>query len=222
MRRSFPLLFLGALALLSCVIVRHDEKDAGKTKGALEIYFADGSFDAKAYVGELWDARLLPYSIEKSTELGSLIERLNADEASASLEFGRRQVAEGAPFNFAVKGEARMLKVDTESRVGIAELDLIPSAGGPADGKADALLQIGPVFKGSSIRDALPFVSFDDFVNQLDYAALSNELNARVRDSVFSGTDPSRMTGKRLVFYGFITYERGKAIVVTPVRLEWK
>ncbi|OHE71905.1 MAG: hypothetical protein A2413_20715, partial [Treponema sp. RIFOXYC1_FULL_61_9] len=165
---------MSALVLLSCVVVRHDEKDAGKTKGALEIYFADGSFDAKAYVGELWDARLLPYSTEKSTELSSLLERLAADEAGASREFGRRQVAEGAPFNFAVRGEARVLKVNTESRVGIAELDLLSAPGAAGDGKADALLQIGPVFKGSSIRDALPFVSFDDFVNQLDYAALSN------------------------------------------------
>ena len=131
-------------------------------------------------------------------------------------------MAEGAPFNFAVRGEARVLKVNTESRVGIAELDLLSAPGAAGDGKADALLQIGPVFKGSSIRDALPFVSFDDFVNQLDYAALSNELNARVRDGVFAETDPSAMTGKKLVFHGFVTYERGIPVVVTPVRLEWK
>ena len=39
------------------------------------------------------------------------------------------------------------------------------------DGKpTTVVLQIGPVIFGTALRDALPFIAFGDFVNQIDYA----------------------------------------------------
>jgi predicted lipoprotein len=206
---------------VSCVVVKHGEETKGGAGEGLEIYFANGNFDAKAYVAGMWDTKLLPYSHEKAVDLAVLLAQLAADEAGTSKAYGWRQVAEGAPFNFAVKGEAVVREVHTESRVGTAELDLAGD-GGAVDGKTDVILQIGPVFKGTSIRDALPFVAFDDFVNQLDYAALSNELNTVVRERVIPKIDIQSLSGKRLSFYGFITFERGLPVVVTAVELEVK
>ena len=164
----------------------------------------------------MWDALLIPYAKQNAVDLKILMDKLKADEAGTSKQFGKRQVTEGAPFNFVAKGEALILSVNTSSRAGTAELDL------DDDKRSDAILQIGPVFKGTAIRDALPFISFDDFVNQLDYAALSNEINARVRDSVYKGFDPSSVEGKKITFYGFFSYENGAPVVITPVLLEWK
>lgn len=221
MRRSLSLLCAVLVLSASCVVVKHGEEAAGGQKTGLDIYFANGSFDAKAYVSGIWDEKLLPYVRDSAVELPTLLAQLAADEGAASARYGRRQVAEGAPFNFAVKGEAVVVSANTSSRVGVAELDLV-GPDGKGDGKADAVLQIGPVFKGTSIRDALPFVEFDDFVNQLDYAALSNELNVRVRDSVFAGVDTAALPGKRVSFHGFTTYEKGAPVVVTAVLLDWK
>ena len=217
MKHPFPLLLIGIVLFSSCVVVKHGDKDAAAAQNdGLDIYFANGSFNAKSYVEGLWDKTLLPYARDKAIDFSDLISALKADEAGASAEFGIRQVAEGAPFNFATTGEALVLAVQTASRAGTATLDL------DGDGVSDAVLQIGPVFKGTSIRDALPFVSFDDFINQLDYAALSNELNAKVRDHVYAGFDPAEAAGRNVVFHGFFTYERGSPILITPVIIEWK
>lgn len=217
MRHPFLLLLIGVCLYTSCVVVKHDDKNAAAAqKGGLEIYFADGSFDAKAYVEGLWDDTLIPYARERAVEFSDLISALRADEAGASLKHGVRQVAEGAPFNFITRGEAVVLATQTASRAGTATLDI------DGDGASDALLQIGPVFKGTSIRDSLPFVSFDDFVNQLDYATLSNEMNAKVRDQVYAGFDPAAAVGRNVSFYGFFTFERGTPVLITPVLIEWK
>jgi predicted lipoprotein len=114
MRRPVPLLFIGVCLLASCVIVRHEDKNAGGAqKDGLEIYFANGSFNAKAYVEGLWEARLLPYAREAAVDLAALTSELKADEAAASAAHGKRQVAEGAPFNFSAKGEAVVLAAHT-------------------------------------------------------------------------------------------------------------
>lgn len=216
MCRLFSLFFVGVFLMGSCVIVKHNEKNADGKKDGLEFYFANDAFDAKAFVEAMWDSELVPYAREHAVDLTMLIHELAGDEAKASAEYGKRQVAEGAPFNFVAKSEAFVLSVDTVSRVGTVELDL------NGDTVMDAVLQIGPVFKGTSIRDALPFIKFDQFVNQLDFALLSSELNIRVRDSVLAGFDFSSGVGERLSFIGFFTYEKGKPVVITPVLIEWK
>jgi predicted lipoprotein len=217
MRHPVPLLLIGILLVSSCVIVKHEDRNATASQNnGLDIYFANGSFNAKSYVEGLWNETLLPYAREKATDIADLISAIKADEAGASVKYGIRQVAEGAPFNFVTRGEAVVLAVQTASRAGTATLDF------DGDGVSDAVLQIGPVFKGTSIRDALPFVSFDDFVNQLDYAALSNELNVKVRDHVYEGFDPATAVGRTIVFHGFFTFERGSPILITPVIIEWR
>ena len=37
----------------------------------------------------------------------------------------------------------------------------------------------GPVIRGTALRDALPFIQFSQFTNQLEYARVSNALNDR-------------------------------------------
>ena len=78
--------------------------------------------------------------------------------------------------NLFVKGRAVVTSVDTRSRVGLALLDLTP-----ADGRADGALQIGPVLRGTALRDALEFVKFGDFVNQIAFAEVATALNERAR-----------------------------------------
>ncbi len=74
-----------------------------------------------------------------------------------------------------VKGTATVAEIDRKSRIGLARLRL-PWA---KDGQA-AAIQIGPVLRGTALRDALEFVRFTDFVNQLEFAGVANALNDRV------------------------------------------
>lgn len=214
MRLALAILCCGLLLMSACVVVKHDDAGAGKNKGGIDIYFANNAFDAKKYVSDMWDSKLLPYAEKNAIDLHSLLSQLAADEDAASKKYGVRHVAEGAPFNFTVKGSATVASVDKESRKGTAALRLAGSGETPA-----IVLQIGPIFGGTSIRDGLPFVKFDDFTNQLDYATLSNELNFYVRDKVTAGLDFASLVGKKIDFYGFITYDDAEEIVVTPVKI---
>ncbi len=110
-----------------------------------------GAFDAERYVESIWRSKVLPAAAQ------------GADLRSARLDGARL-----------VKGEGRVLRVDTSSRSGLLFLDLPPY-----NGRADAAVQIGPVIRGTALRDAMPFIQFSQFTNQLEFARVGNALNER-------------------------------------------
>ena len=81
-------------------------------------------------------------------------------------------------------------------------------------------LQVGPVLRGTSIRDALPTVSFDQFVNQIQYADVATALNARVEAEILPSLERETLVGKRVRFAGATTLGSDEPLTVTPVRLE--
>jgi predicted lipoprotein len=70
------------------------------------------------------------------------------------------------------------------------------------------------------LRDALPFICFNDFVNQLEFADVSKALHQRVMDEVISKTDLASAVGKTINFAGAFTLSDISKIVITPVKLE--
>ncbi len=127
-----------------------------------------GSFDAHTYVGDVWDQRVVPLLRSRAVPLQA---------ASA------RTLTQPTPVTL----EGVVLDVDTSSRVGTAAVDLEP-----ADGRPDVLLMIGPVFRGTALRDALDFIRFTDFTNQIQFAAVGTALNERALASM-SDVDPSSL-----------------------------
>ncbi len=103
----------------------------------------------------------------------------------------------GSPWNFRVKGSGVILAANTESRASTIDIDLFPP-----DGTTDLVLQIGPVFKDSAIRDSLDFISFTDFTNQLEFARLSNAFNKVVNQDVTGKLDRENLMGKKISFWG--------------------
>jgi predicted lipoprotein len=105
-------------------------------------------------------------------------------------------------------------EVDTRSRSGTATVAL---ESGP---HATVVLQVGPVITGTTIRDALPALGFDRFVNQIEHADVGNELNARVERELLMGLDRAALRGRHVRFAGMASFEEGRPPTVTPVRLE--
>jgi predicted lipoprotein len=140
-----------------------------------------GSFDATAFVESVWPTRVLEETAQSAVAL---------DPATLA----RMRPARAPAF---VRGTGVVLRVDTRSRVGLALVDLAPG-----DGRADVAVQVGPVLRGTVLRDALPFVRFGDFPNQLAFADVANALNARVLKSVLAGMTPASLDGCRLTFRG--------------------
>ncbi|MCR5762994.1 MAG: DUF2291 domain-containing protein [Treponema sp.] len=201
---------------LSCTVVRHS--DIGGTTAVAKdgVTFGDSSFDAKQYVEDIWEPKVLPLIEEKAVDLGVLFKELEENPDSACKKYGYCVGNEGSNYNFSGEGKVKVISVNTESRNGILNVDVEPY-----DGNPDFILQIGPVFKGTAMRDYLNFISINDFLNQVSYAKLGTELNMKVRDTIVNGIDFSSKEGNE--FYVSVVFPLNKdseGIKAVPVKIK--
>jgi predicted lipoprotein len=214
----FSLLVVCLSLLAACTVVKIENND-GKSEDRYATWTKTGTgFRAAEYVAAVWDERVLPIYEEQAVEYTTVLAALRDDRKAAAQRYGLLRET-GEPFHvFKVRGTARVLAFDDSSRNGVIYVDLEPF-----DGQKDATLQVGPVIRGTAIRDSLEFVRFTDVGNQLQFADLANQLNARMeRDSV-EPLDLANIAGKRIFFTGAFRLENDQPleeIVVTPVRIE--
>jgi predicted lipoprotein len=211
-----PLITSLLLFVVSCTIVPDEEEQNKGEKGEkLDIYFVDDTFKPDEYVNSIWDDKVVPYFEEKCLPIGEILPLWSEDQEAAGKAYGYREKAEGSPWNFRAKGSGAIVAVNTASRASTIDVDLEPP-----DGKADLVIQIGPVIKDTGIRDALEFISFTDFTNQLEFARLSNAFNKKLNAAVLSGLDRENLMGRQVAFHGVFTQLQGSDLVrITPVVL---
>lgn len=204
-RSSLNLLLLSFLLLTGCtlVTVRTLEEDRIAKEG----------FSAENYVNSIWESDFLPTLEENAVEIGQLLSEIDADEDTATEQYGNRTST--GPYSFMTQGEAKILTVDRESRVGLAHLDLQPY-----DGEVDIYLAIGPVLRGNALRDAVGFIAFNDFTNQVEFAQVSDALKERADVEVLTPFAVDERIGQTIRFLGAFTLDDRDEIVIMPVRLE--
>ena len=117
-------------------------------------------------------------------------------------------------YSFMVNGEAEIISLNKESRVGTLELKL------SKDYDAQIFITIGPVIKKDSVRDAVKFIKFNDFVNQLDFAGVSRIIKTRVMNEIIGPLNLNNIVGKQINFEGAITFDRNDKIFITPTMLD--
>jgi predicted lipoprotein len=139
--------------------------------------------DPSAAVDRLWADRLVPALVASAADAGTVVEALRSSPDGARAKFGRSDGSGG--WYVTLRGRGRILSIDTTSATGLAAIDVLPY-----DGRADLTLQIGPVIRGSAVRDATDLVPFSQFPNQLAYADAANTLNARVAKDVLGPVSP--------------------------------
>ncbi|MGA3029067.1 MAG: DUF2291 domain-containing protein [Bryobacteraceae bacterium] len=169
-----------------------------------------------AYVDSIWADKLVPAVLHAAVDARTLVDALAASPEDAQARYGHREA--NGPVYFIVKGKGVVTSIDTRSRNGLALVDVAPF-----DGRPDVSIQIGPVLRGTSLRDATGIVRFTDFVNQLQFADVGNELNDRVLKTVLASLDRAKLTGSVVTFAGTLAAE-GKAEPplreLVPVKLE--
>jgi predicted lipoprotein len=177
----------------------------------------DASSQAPASKGaqfaeKVWASQVLPTIQEKAQDIARILPEIRADPASAGEKYGRRESTN--PYNYMVKGTGKVLEAHTESQAGTLVLE-VPGL------EEKIVLQIGPVVRGTALRDATGVAPFDQFSNQLDYADVSKEMNSRAVKAAFSGVDPTKLSGQTISFLGAFTFDpRSKALIlVTPVKV---
>ncbi len=193
MIRMLPIAML-ALLLQSCVpwTVRPIE---GEKTAASPAQNADS----------IWSSKLIPAITHSAVDARVLLDALAASPENARAKYG--------PAYFMVKGEGVVTGVNTSSRAGLATIDVAPF-----DGRPDLSIQIGPVLRGNSLRDATGVVRFTDFLNQLQFADAGNELNDRVLKTVLAPLDKAALKGRTVSFMGTLAADTPLRELV-PVKL---
>jgi predicted lipoprotein len=146
------------------------------------------AFDAPGYAGQAWP-RIVEEASRTALDLGKGLQAPAASMASPAP--GRRSVF--------VTFTGTLAAVDRRSRVGVARVTL----GGGSLGSAT--VQIGPVIRGTALRDAVSFIRFNDFANQFEFAAVSNALHDRVLRDVVGALDLEAVVGQSVTVLGAAT-----------------
>jgi predicted lipoprotein len=203
-----------ALALAACgrvprvYVVVHPSG----SEGVAAIVDGDG-FDAQQYVAGIWASQVVPAYRGKAVAVQALISALAASPATACARYGNLPAQDSA-CAFMVKGTGRISEVS--SSLSGTELTVqLP----PYNGSRTVSIDVGPAFTGTAVRDALPFIKFSQYVNQVDYAEVGIELNAMVREHVIGSATFAGDRGRTVTFAGATEGTDPQGISVTPVIL---
>lgn len=171
--------------------------------------------DQTSYVDQIWDSKLMPTVKEKAVDLDTLLSGLLTNQEETSKKYGNKI---SGPYNFLVKFEGTVKEVNTKSRAGKLTLDVPLTSSRP-----DIILQIGPVIQGYSVRDAVGFIRFEQFTNQIEFADVADQINNRLYEQVLKNIDFTTVQGKTLSVYGAFTLDKGLSkLTITPIIIEVK
>lgn len=164
--------------------------------------------DPVSYAQSVYEADVVPAITDNAMELPELLDALAEDEASAD-EYGFRNG--GSPYSFPV----RVTGTIVEGSFGEAGLEV---EGMPSD--VTVGVQTGPAVTGTAIRDATGQITFEMFLNQIDFASVATELNNRVKENVLSVTDFEALLGDEVTVVGAFTHDDPGHVTITPISIE--
>jgi predicted lipoprotein len=173
-----------------------------------------GATDPKTYVAKNWAAKIVPTVHDKAVDVTTVAAAIAKDPAAAGKQYGH-QAGTGSPYAYLVKGSGTVTDLDTSVPTGPMTVE-VPQPGGKP---LRLTVATGPVIAGTAIRDAVGFISFGDFTNQIDYADVANQINARVKTDVISKVDLASIKGKKVDFYGAFSALTPGLIFLVPTEL---
>ncbi|MBD9527372.1 DUF2291 family protein [Paracoccus sp. PAR01] len=192
----------------ACKIVKTDSVE-GKAPAA------DASGDdarIQNLLTDTWEPKLLPTIRDKAVPVADLRAAIAGGLDAAGKAHGKAGSGAGAAWNFAVKGQGKVIEAKLDSRARTMGIDT------DNDGAADVTLQLGPVVKGSALRDYSPFYDFTNFRDQIEFAKLGRALNDKATAGLTIEGDP---TGKTASFTGvFAIRSATEDWLVTPISVE--
>ncbi len=163
-----------------------------------------------ALVNDSFETKLVALLNEKAVDFNTLKTAIAANLDDAGKTYGLRVGGAGGSWNFSVRGTAKILDIDRRSKAGVASLDT------DGDGKADAGLQIGPVVKGTALRDIAPVYDFSAFRDQIEFAKLGRALNDAALKRLPDNFDT--LTGRTINFLGAVAMRSATELpMIVPV-----
>lgn len=136
------------------------------------------AFDAAAYARQAWP-KILDDAMRSASDVSSL-----------------PAVTDASPRAVFVKLTGTLTAIDRRSRVGVALVRLDQPPG------TEAAILVGPVIRGTALRDAASFIRFTDFTNQFEFAAVSNALHDRVLAEIVARAGLDALQGRVISVVG--------------------
>ncbi|MBP1884116.1 DUF2291 family protein [Sinorhizobium mexicanum] len=200
---------LAVLCLSGCKLVKTGE---GGKNGAAAGPGGDQE-RVSGLVATTFDGKLVPALKEKAVDLPTLQAAIKGGLDAAGKAHGVRVGGAGGGWNFPVKGTGVVVEEDLASKAALAKVDI------DGDGKADATLQLGPVVKGTALRDTTKLYDFSTFRDQIEYAKLGRALNDKAVSSL--SLPKGSLKGKKVAFVGATTIRSAtEQPLIVPVSVE--
>lgn len=173
-------------------------------------------FNATDSVQGMWESAEANIE-EKAVDLPTFLTEAGGDLKSLVDKYGKYSMGTSGSISYAVKGSGMVEEVNQEKKAGymVVKLD-------GYDGPETVRIQIGSIYKGSSTRDTLDIISFGDYTNQEEWAAVSQELHSQIDANVIQPADPASLQGKTIEFVGTFTADSNDELLITVVKLEVK
>ena len=135
-------------------------------------------------------------------------------------------VTVGEAHVYLVKGEGKVVSVDTKTSLGVMEIQPVGY-----DGPIKVLVYLGPRIPSdeTSVRDGVGFINFGDFKEQTEFGKVGSEINKRVINQAYPSVDKDQLVGKTIAFTGAMTIRTFNLvnidltkITIVPVKVEVK
>lgn len=178
-------------------------------------YTGDAEFNAGDNVASIWDEQALPNLKEKAIDLSSFLNESNGDLNSLADKYGDYSMGTSGELSYTVKGKVTVQEVVSDKKAGYMLVHLEGY-----DGPVVIKIQIGSIFKGSSIRDSLDFIKFEDYKNQVDYAQISQSINDYIQKEMLDKIDLNSLAGKEIEFIGCFTVASQDEILIMPADIK--
>ncbi|QLQ36731.1 DUF2291 family protein [Micromonospora robiginosa] len=195
---------LAAVAVLVAAILLSTEYRPADAPSAAQAQ----AFDPARYGSETYQSKVVPAIRQNATPLPELFAALSADKEAAGRRYGHREGT--GPWSFAVTGEGVAGRTT-------GNLMLVTGTGLPTATRVS--LQVGPAINGTALRDAAGFITFGQFLNQVQYADAATALNNQMRGSVLADLKPADLAGQKITFTGAFRFVTPSVVTITPIEI---
>lgn len=175
------------------------------------------AFDPTTVATKFWEEKSAEYFEANAVDLAQLLTEANGDFSSVAAKYGHYSMGDQGELSFIVKGTGTVDSVKNKLRSGYIAFTF---DGNLTDVKTR--LQIGPVYKGSAVRDSISLISYKDYKNQIEWAEVSVAFHNLITKEILSQIDMNTLEGKKIEFTGCFTVARADLLQITPVKLSVK
>lgn len=176
---------------------------------------ADLAFNPDRMVQEMWTDKVVPYLKGKAGRFQDVSALAASDADAAGEKYGNPRKQANSPWTYVATVEGTIVASNTQSRAASIDVDV------DGDGKADLRAQIGPAMRGTALRDALDFVDFNSFTNQIDFAQFGKSFNTYVNANVLDALPREGLDGRQVKLLGAYVAASGDDLpLLTPAEAE--